>query len=94
MPLDGHLHRELLLSVVEDAVTRLVLPSLEREVRRRSKPAEAVRDVGCDVGVGRPQRGVAAEQALCPALLRRALHERVEDRPIGRAHVDALAIHI
>src|SRR5260370_39016615 len=31
---DDHPHKELLQAVVEDALTRLVLPSLEREVRR------------------------------------------------------------
>lgn len=34
MPLDGHPHLELLQSVLEDAVGRIVLPNLEREVRR------------------------------------------------------------
>src|SRR5205807_592796 len=34
LPLADHPHREVLLPVVEDALTRLLLPSLEREVRR------------------------------------------------------------
>src|SRR5207237_465525 len=34
LPLADHPHRELLYPVVEDALTRLVLPSLEREIRR------------------------------------------------------------
>jgi protein Tex len=34
LPLADHPHREFLLKVVEDALTRLLLPSLEREVRR------------------------------------------------------------
>jgi uncharacterized protein len=34
LPLADHPHRELLLPVVEDALTRLLMPSLEREVRR------------------------------------------------------------
>jgi len=34
LPLTGHPHAELLQSVVEDAVMRIVLPSLEREARR------------------------------------------------------------
>lgn len=34
LPLADHPHRELLLPVVEDALARLLMPSLEREVRR------------------------------------------------------------
>jgi uncharacterized protein len=34
LPLAEHPHRELLLAAVEDAIDRLVLPSLEREIRR------------------------------------------------------------
>ncbi|MFO0807091.1 MAG: Tex-like N-terminal domain-containing protein [Gemmataceae bacterium] len=34
LPLADHPHRELLLTVVDDALTRLLLPSLEREIRR------------------------------------------------------------
>lgn len=34
VPLDGHPHGELLHTALEDAVVRIVLPSLEREVRR------------------------------------------------------------
>jgi protein Tex len=34
LPLADHPHRELLLPVVEDAVNRLMIPSLEREARR------------------------------------------------------------
>lgn len=34
VPLDEHPHKELLQSVLEDAVGRIVLPNLEREVRR------------------------------------------------------------
>src|SRR5258708_34131629 len=34
VPLEGHPHRELLEGVVADAMARLLLPSLEREVRR------------------------------------------------------------
>src|SRR5947209_8749954 len=34
LPLADHPHRDVLFTVVEDALTRLLLPSLEREVRR------------------------------------------------------------
>src|SRR5581483_9260778 len=34
LPLADHPHRELLLPVVDDAIERLLMPSLEREVRR------------------------------------------------------------
>ena len=34
LPLADHPHREFILPVVEDALTRLIVPSLEREVRR------------------------------------------------------------
>src|SRR5262249_54207246 len=34
LPLADHPHREFLLVVVDDALTRLLVPSLEREVRR------------------------------------------------------------
>ena len=34
LPLADHPHRELLTTVVDDALTRIVLPSIEREVRR------------------------------------------------------------
>jgi uncharacterized protein len=34
LPLADHPHREFLLPAVEDALTRLIVPSLEREVRR------------------------------------------------------------
>ncbi|HEY2787638.1 MAG TPA: Tex family protein [Fimbriiglobus sp.] len=34
LPLEGHPHRDYLLTVVGDAVDRLLLPSLEREIRR------------------------------------------------------------
>lgn len=34
LPLDGHPHAEFLNKVVDDALSRLLLPSLEREIRR------------------------------------------------------------
>ncbi len=34
LPLTDHAHRDMLLEVVDDAVSKLVLPSIEREVRR------------------------------------------------------------
>src|SRR5262245_501852 len=34
VPLGDHPHRDLLVTVIEDALARLVLPSIEREVRR------------------------------------------------------------
>lgn len=73
LPLQDHPHREFILPAVEDAITRLLMPSLEREVRREL--TEHAQDHAVDIFsrnlrslLMRPPLGGARVLAIDPGL--------------------------